>query len=241
MIVKELINGEPGSAQAIIQRVCAEVGGAAPCQGCHERRGQAGQAEAYHSGACWRALARPCPQPLRSPCTVASAARHWQDARNDRATWHRRTHHRPAGRDDQAAAAGDRCVRVLPGSAGLPCPATSRYPLLRKVVALQQCRLPLAELPHERVVWPAMGVHGHDALSQTLPNTHLRASHAAGATIQIDQGGDPCRVTVAGQPSSADQVRRRRAGALSRPAGSGPRAGSAPCLAVRPVLCRPSG
>lgn len=26
MIIKELINGEPGSAQAIIQRVCAEVG-----------------------------------------------------------------------------------------------------------------------------------------------------------------------------------------------------------------------
>lgn len=30
----------------------------------------------------------------------------------------------------------------------------------------------------------------------------------AGSTIQIDQSSDPCRVTVAGQPSSADQVRQ---------------------------------
>jgi hypothetical protein len=37
----------------------------------------------------------------------------------------------------------------------------------------------------------------------------LPACLFSGATIQIDQSTDPCKVTVAGQASGADQVRRQ--------------------------------
>ena len=36
----------------------------------------------------------------------------------------------------------------------------------------------------------------------------MQIQRQTGATIQIDQGGDPCRVTIAGQPTAADQAKR---------------------------------
>lgn len=106
--------------------------------------GWAWQARPLHAVSCLACLH------LAHTCAVhgsllPAAARHRQDARHDRAQGHRGPHHWAAGRDDQAAAAGHRCVRPA-GRVDLQSPAGVQAPEPPARTAAEASSLPASPL-----------------------------------------------------------------------------------------------